>query len=142
MFLTTSAIIAILIEDEQADALYAKLDTSKRGFFVSPLVRYEAGVILAHRKYEATKSKPKPSPEDFARANAVVAKFLSLLGARDVVINSDIGRLAMEVAQQYGQLVGHKAQLSIGDCFAYACAKSHRLPLLHTGNEFLNADLT
>ena len=141
VFLDASVIVAILIEEDDADEIYAKLDTSKRGFFVSPLVRFEASVIVARHKHTATKRKPKPSSKDLERARAVVDNFLSLLGARDIAINSDVGRIAMEAAQTYGRFVGHKAQLNFGDCYAYACAKSHRLPLLYKGNDFAHTDL-
>lgn len=141
MFLNASVIVAILIEEDDADEIYAKLNTSKRGYFVSPLVRFEASVILARHKHTATKKKPKPTPKDVERARAVVDSFLSLLGARDIAINSDVGRIAMEAAQKYGRFVGHNAQLNFGDCFAYACAKSHRLPLIYKGNDFALTDL-
>ncbi len=39
------------------------------------------------------------------------------------------------------EAVGHKADLNFGDCFAYACAKAHRLSLLYKGNDFSQTDL-
>ncbi|MBR0924530.1 type II toxin-antitoxin system VapC family toxin, partial [Bradyrhizobium diazoefficiens] len=41
----------------------------------------------------------------------------------------------------YSRLVDHPAQLNFGDCFAYACAKAYRIPLLYKGNDFAQTDL-
>jgi len=35
----------------------------------------------------------------------------------------------------------HPAGLNYGDCFAYALAKSRRLPLLYVGNDFSQTDI-
>ena len=36
----------------------------------------------------------------------------------------------------------HPARLNMGDCFAYACAKSHNAKLLYKGNDFAQTDVT
>jgi ribonuclease VapC len=48
---------------------------------------------------------------------------------------------AIAVSGIYGKIVAHKAELNFGDCFAYACAKSHKLPLLYKGDDFVHTDL-
>lgn len=35
----------------------------------------------------------------------------------------------------------HPAALNFGDCFSYVAAKQRRLPLLFTGNDFLQTDI-
>jgi ribonuclease VapC len=45
------------------------------------------------------------------------------------------------VAGRYGRIVGHKAALNFGDCFAYACARAYRAPLLYKGEDFSHTDL-
>lgn len=42
----------------------------------------------------------------------------------------DVGCRALEAGRQYGKAAGHPAALNIGDCRAYACAQSYRLPPL------------
>lgn len=37
--------------------------------------------------------------------------------------------------------VGHAADLNLGDCFAYALAKSRNLPLLFKGDNFIHTDI-
>lgn len=35
----------------------------------------------------------------------------------------------------------HPARLNMGDCFAYACAKTHDARLLYKGDDFSKTDL-
>ena len=35
----------------------------------------------------------------------------------------------------------HRAALNMGDCFAYACAKMNRVPLLCKGDDFVHTDI-
>ncbi|WP_446721531.1 type II toxin-antitoxin system VapC family toxin [Methylobacterium sp. DCY52] len=35
----------------------------------------------------------------------------------------------------------HPARLNLGDCFAYACARVHRVPLLYVGDDFPQTDI-
>lgn len=41
----------------------------------------------------------------------------------------------------YGKGSGHPAQLNFGDVFAYALAKTRRLPLLFKGDDFSRTDI-
>lgn len=41
----------------------------------------------------------------------------------------------------YGKIVGHAARLNLGDCFAYACAKSQGVALAYVGTDFALTDL-
>jgi ribonuclease VapC len=43
--------------------------------------------------------------------------------------------------KRYGKGQGHKAQLNIIDCAAYALARSRDLPLLFKGNDFAATDV-
>ena len=42
---------------------------------------------------------------------------------------------------RFGKGSGHPAQLNLGDCFAYAMAKQHGVPLLYKGDDFSQTDL-
>jgi ribonuclease VapC len=48
--------------------------------------------------------------------------------------------LALDAFRRYGK-GRHPAALNFGDCFAYACAKHHKVPLLHKGNDFSQTDI-
>lgn len=48
--------------------------------------------------------------------------------------------LATEAFERFGKL-RHPAALNMGDCFAYACARSHEVPLLFKGDDFSRRDI-
>lgn len=48
---------------------------------------------------------------------------------------------ALRAHARYGKGRSHPAQLNMGDCFAYAVAKSRRAALLYKGNDFGYTDL-
>lgn len=47
---------------------------------------------------------------------------------------------ALEAHQLYGKR-NHPAALNMGDCFAYACAKTNDATLLYKGDDFARTDL-
>jgi ribonuclease VapC len=49
--------------------------------------------------------------------------------------------LALSAFARYGRGRGHPAQLNMGDCFAYAVAKSHRTTMLFKGEDFSKTDI-
>lgn len=59
-----------------------------------------------------------------------------------IAIQPDMGLEALKAFARYGKGQGHPAQLNMGDCFAYAVAKTHNVPLLFTGNDFPHTDIT
>jgi ribonuclease VapC len=48
---------------------------------------------------------------------------------------------AREAYIRYGRGGRHKAGLNMGDCFAYALAKTRNLPLLFKGEDFFHTDI-
>ncbi len=48
--------------------------------------------------------------------------------------------LALDAYRTYGK-GRHRAQLNMGDCFAYACAKANGARLLYKGADFAETDL-
>lgn len=57
-----------------------------------------------------------------------------------IQISAAIGREAIKAFRIYGK-GRHRADLNMGDCFAYACARAYRLPLLFKGNDFVHTDI-
>ncbi len=57
----------------------------------------------------------------------------------------EIGRAELDVAldamDRFGK-GGRPAKLNMGDCFAYACARTNRRPLLFKGDDFSRTDIT
>ena len=57
-----------------------------------------------------------------------------------VPIDGVVGHIALEAFERYGK-GRHKAALNMGDCFAYGCAKAHKVPLLFKGGDFAYTDI-
>jgi ribonuclease VapC len=56
-------------------------------------------------------------------------------------VSAEQGRLARQAYRSFGRGSGHPARLNLGDCFAYALAKSRNEPLLFKGEEFIHTDV-
>lgn len=109
--------------------------------YVSPLVRFEAVQGLARAAAENISKNTKATPEMLAHPRGLVEDFATEVAAEDIMISVDIGNRAIEASMTYGKAVGHKTDLNFGGCFAYACAKAHRLSLLYNDNDFSLTDL-
>jgi len=137
MFVDASAIVAILGREPGHAEIETRLAAADGPCFVSPLVRFEAIVALARLKAPAA----RPSAGLIRRAQAAVDAFVEDLGAEEMAITPEIGRLALAAAATYGKAVGHAADLNFGDCFAYACTTALGTALLYKRNDFARTDL-
>src|SRR5262245_1617514 len=130
MFIDASAVVAILGGEPDCDELLNKLEREQGPFLISPIARFEAVVSLAKKR------TPKEKPVALATlktAREAVDYFVTDLDVKEMTISSDIGRLAIDAAMTYGKTINHPADLNLGDCFAYACAKANRVPLFYKG---------
>lgn len=141
MFLDASAIIAVLGDEEDAGHFVTRIDAAKGRLFFSPLSAYEASIGLARKKTMAAPGKADIAAALIERAEAIVEGFLSEIGAAELAITSETRREAVAACRRFGRAVGHPAKLNLGDCFAYACARSARLPLLFKGDDFPHTDI-
>ena len=96
----------------------------------SPLAMFETVAGLMREKVLA-----RLVAEEHLRAMLAAARI------EIVPLTDEIGRAALDAFDRYGKGRGHPAQLNMGDCFAYACAKTLRLPLLYKGDDFSRTDL-
>ena len=58
-----------------------------------------------------------------------------------VAIEFSAAHGALDAFARYGKGTQHPAQVNLGDCFAYAQAKSSRAALLFKGDDFSMTDL-
>ncbi len=137
MFLDASAVVALLGREPGWQEIEKRLGESGGPFYISPLVRFEASLALARQKSAHGRS----SPDLVRQAQRVVDAFAEDFAAEEVPISAEVGRLALEASATWGRAVGHAADLNFGDCFAYACAKSLKVPLLYKGDDFARTDL-
>jgi ribonuclease VapC len=141
MFVDASVIAAILGREPGYEEIEKRMASVEGPFLVSPLVKFEASAALARQKAMAKTPNAKPSPELLRQARDAVDAFIEDISAEEVAISPEIGRRAVDASAAYGKAVGHVADLNFGDCFAYACAKVHNIPLLYKGNDFAHTDL-
>ena len=128
MFVDASAIIAIIAEEVDGGEIAARLARAER-VVVSPIVMYEATTGLARKR--------ACSIEDAA---GLVEEFVEATGATIVDVTAAVARDAARAFGRFGR-GRHKADLNIGDCFSYACARTFGLPLLFKGDDFVHTDI-
>jgi ribonuclease VapC len=120
----TSALIAVLRLEPEADRFLKMI--AARNCAMSALSVLESSMVLAGR---APNYDFAALDEFIAAANIEVAAF------DDVQM-----QLARAAYLRYGK-GRHPAALNLGDCAAYALAKSRGLPLLYKGDDFTKTDI-
>jgi ribonuclease VapC len=128
MFLDASAFCAMLMEVEEAEFFSSKLRGARRRI-TSPMAVWETAVNVA-----------KGLNIELEAARLDVERFLFEFKIVSVAIEPEAAPLALDAYRRYGK-GRHPAALNFGDCFAYACAKHHGVPLLFKGNEFSQTDI-
>ncbi len=128
MFVDASAIVAILSLEEGHETLAERLDQS-RSSITSPLARFEAVLAIG-----------RDQRLGLERARGIVSGFLEEAEVTTVPIDENIAEAALDAHTRYGK-GRHPARLNFGDCFAYAMAKRHGVPLLYKGDDFAHTDL-
>jgi ribonuclease VapC len=129
VLIDASALVAILAnEPDTAGLLFKIKNTNKR--LVSAIVMFEA--TLAVRRIK-----------DFTPLEAyeMVSDFLRIYAIKQIDIEPRVGEMAIHTFERYGKGQGHRARLNMGDCFAYACARLHKVPLLCKGDDFIHTDI-
>ena len=123
---------------EQAD-LAARIDAAKPPLYVSPTATFETVLSLAAKVARQTGATLDATL--VTAAQQIVTEFLADLGVKDIMITAEILRKAIEAAKHYSKAIGHPAALNFGDCFAYACARAYRVPILFKSNNFSRTDI-
>ncbi|HEV2363447.1 MAG TPA: type II toxin-antitoxin system VapC family toxin [Caulobacteraceae bacterium] len=70
----------------------------------------------------------------------MVARFLAAAEIETAAIGPAERDLALQAMERFGK-GRHPAQLNMGDCLAYACARARGLRLLFKGNDFARTDI-
>ena len=120
-----SAVCAILLDEPEKPAMVQALRDSNLSL-ISPVNLWEAGVSLQQRQV--------------IDSDRVMRAFLADAGVSVAEIGGVEAGLAFEAWRAFGK-GQHPARLNLGDCFAYALAKSRDLPLLFKGEDFAMTDI-
>lgn len=129
MFIDASALVAMMTDEEDAKVLASRLGRA-RNRFTSPI-----GV------FEATAAVARILAVPVEESAAAVADFLAVMRIDVLPVPEEAGRLAIAAFARYGKGRRHPAQLNMGDCFAYACARHLGEPLLYKGADFAETDI-
>ena len=125
----SSAVVAILFGEPQADALLRRLamDPDRLMSVASYL---ETGTVLASRRHS-----------DKIRAIDDLDRFLDEAGVVLVSVDAAQAHIALRARIQIGRGMGHGGVLNFGDAFSYALAWSREAPLLFIGDDFATTDV-
>lgn len=119
-----SALCAVLLGEDDAQACEDLL-VAAVGALISPVQAWEAAVAISTRL----------GPD----GESMVELALGRLGIEIAPIGAAESALAFDAWRRYGK-GRHPAGLNLGDCFAYALARSRDLPLLYKGVDFSKTD--
>ena len=129
MLIETSAIVAIILEEPDAEALLEKVDAADKP------------VTTVVNAFEAALSVGR-ALEDHVLSARLVPQFLETAGIEMVGVGAALYPAVMDAYLRFGKGTGHRAQLNFGDCFSYAFAKQAKIPLLYKGSDFAQTDLS
>ena len=120
----TSAIIACLTGEEERPAFMRVLALAERRI-LSSVNLLEARIVIT-----GTKRLPVDWLNDFLDNERIEI----------ISFDEDLSNLAFDAYRRYGK-GRHPAKLNMGDCAAYALAKSRGWPLLYKGEDFTQTDI-
>jgi ribonuclease VapC len=119
----------MMTDESDAAELAARLERA-RNPITSPIALFETAAAVA-----------RVLALDPREALEAVGRFLTLMKIETMPVPSEVVALAVEAFARYGKGRGHPAQLNLGDCFAYACARHFDRPLLYKGDDFARTDI-
>ncbi|MFU0503042.1 type II toxin-antitoxin system VapC family toxin [Pseudaminobacter sp. NGMCC 1.201702] len=128
MYLDSSAVVAILLDEPEAHQLLSRLYAAGRTE-ISVVNKVEAALSIGR------------IIKDYSLAGRLVAEFLDKVGAKISAVAPESYDDVLQAYTRYGKGTGHPAKLNFGDCFSYAFAKRSGVPLLYKGEDFSQTDL-
>ena len=126
MVLDSSAVIAWLRDEPEAEAI-EELLVDAPGSHLSAVTMLECRTVVWGRF----------GP----RMLSDLDQFLRRVDPTVHAFDDAQASLAFAAYRRYGKGTGHKAQLNLCDCAAYALARSLDLPLLFKGQDFAHTDV-
>jgi ribonuclease VapC len=118
----TSALMAIILGDAEADACAAILE-AEPAVLISAGTVAEALIVAARRNIAEE-----------------MTKLIDGLGFEVVTVTAASAQRIAATYERWGKGI-HPAGLNFGDCFAYEVAKAHNCRLLFVGDDFTKTDV-
>ncbi len=122
----TSALIAILRNEPEAEAFASAIDAEPR-CRISAANFLEAAIVVDRSRSPI----PGRRLDDLLRETGITIE----------PITEEQVHIARQAHRDYGRGSGHRARLNFGDCFAYALARATGEPLLFKGDDFHQTDI-
>lgn len=126
MILDTSALMAVIQYEDEADAFFNAIRTAAI-VEMSAATYLDAGIVLDR----------DPDPIVGRRLDELIATLAIVIEP----VTAAQALIARQAYRDFGKHSGHPARLNFGDCFAYALAKERRAPLLFKGDAFRHTDI-
>jgi ribonuclease VapC len=126
MVIDSSAIIAILFDEPEAQAFLSRMAIAD-ACRLSAASLVEVGIVLRR--------------EAAAKRREAFEELLRLFTVQIEPVSEAQAYVALDAYDRFGKGTGHPAGLNYGDCFSYALAKQSGEPLLFKGNDFTHTDL-
>jgi ribonuclease VapC len=118
----TSALMAIVLDEAEADACIEALDAETKVLISAGTVA-EALIVATRR-----------------RVGDEMTRLIDGLGFEVVTITPASARRIAQAYERWGKRV-HPAGLNFGDCFSYELAKENSCRLLFVGDDFAKTDV-
>ena len=128
VFVDASVWAAIVGEEADAEEWARKVD-SATSVLTSAIVVWEATRAIG-RIRRCTQTE----------AGAELRDYMREFGVSNVALGEAEAAAAVEAHDRYGK-GNHLAKLNMGDCFAYACARTNDARLLYKGEDFSQTDM-
>jgi ribonuclease VapC len=128
MFVDASAMVAMLTDEEDGDALADCLAIAAQ--------RHTSAIAI----FETVAAVARKRSYSIDEARAIVARFLDLSQIILAPIGAAESEAALGALERFGK-GRHPASLNLGDCLAYGCAKALDTDLLFTGDDFSRTDM-
>ena len=134
MFVDASAVVAILLQEPAGEKLAAALEAAPSRRITNVVAVWEIVAAL---------SRKKAMPIEVAQAH--VANFLVAADVETLDIATSDLPLALAAFDRCGrhrhpQAVDRNKGFNLADCFHYACARAHSVPILTTDEGFALTD--
>ena len=128
MVVDASALVAILLNEQEADSFIATLEAAASSS-VSPTSVFETVAAIVRVRACSVSD-----------ARVLVKDLLQEASIETAAITPEIGEAAITAFDRFGK-GRHPAQLNMGNCYTYALAKVQRQPLLFKGDDFGRTDI-
>jgi len=126
MIVDTSALIAILKNEPEAEA-YSKAIEAAKTVRISAASFLESHIVVDGYKNPILRARLE---QIFENPGMIVEP-----------VTFEQAKTARQAYRDFGKGSGHPAGLNFGDCFSYALARDKREPMLWKGDDFGHTDL-